>query len=174
VRRAPDVDWTRGAEDPTGADGADMVRVDFEADAMVPVAIDDEGRCPGGERFGQHDRGAAVKHARGLLGASVDWHPSRDIVVARFDELDAQVRNESVLAVLLDQLERKRFVPDSHGLTVLHTPGGREFGAHAGRAGSEPHNPLLQRRSHSVYLGDHESTSSCFDCFGIRHHLRRL
>jgi len=81
---------------------------------MVLLAIDHERGTPGSERLGEHDRSAAVQHARRLLRARIDRHFGGDVVIAGLDELDAQMRHQGVAAVLLDELERKRIVPDGH------------------------------------------------------------
>ena len=56
-----------------------------------------------------------MKHVRRLMSPSIDGHSRAEVVVARLEELDAELRDQRVLAVLLDELEREGIAPDGHG-----------------------------------------------------------
>src|SRR5690606_4868205 len=84
-----DVDWPGGAGDLPLADRADMVGVDFEADADL-VGPDAEIACGAAEGFGKQDGSAAVQQAVRLPGPAFDGHRRLQPVVAGGSEDDAQ------------------------------------------------------------------------------------
>ena len=114
---------------------ANVVGVDLEADAALPGVIDAEGCGPGGERLGQHHRGAAVQDPGGLAGALVDRHAPLHIVVAGLDQLDADMADQRALVSLVREVEWRLSLPDRHGRAPSVVSG---LGRRRGSAGSSP------------------------------------
>jgi hypothetical protein len=119
LRRATKVGGACHACHPAVAYGAQVVCIHLKPDGIVRGRIQDHVGGDAAQRLGEHDGGATMKDAKGLLRARIDGHAPHEEIGADFEQFQAHMRQHVYLVERPHLGQCIGSKPNGHGAKIV-------------------------------------------------------